>query len=456
VLAPGKDAELAAIMDKSTRAESGEAFETQRTRKDGSIIDISLAISPIRDATGRVTSVSAIARDITSRKKSEAALKRLNDVVQLQRLRDVEVARKRATDLERQVAERQAAETAVRAERDRAQQYLDTAEVALLALDVDGRVTLINRSGCDLLGWTERELVGRDFLETCLPARSRAVLKEKLAAAIIGGLSAVEAHVLTKSGEERLVDWRTTVRRDESEQVVGTFSSGTDITDRNQAVEAVRTAEERMRFALEAAGVGIWDLDYATGSLRWSETLEAQYGLDPGTFDGTFEAFMACIHPDDRESVLETVGKAMASGTDFTIQNRSIWPDGTVQWLNGAGRIHLGLDGTPVRGIGISQNVTARTRAEAELTRLNDEIQLQRLRVFKATMRTVQDIVNNLLNGFQLVQLEAGNQLPPEMLTLIDQMIDEASTKLKALGGLETVKEKEMAVGLGIDYPGSF
>ena len=70
ILAPGRRAEFATILDKSTRGEAGEPFETQRIRKDGSIIDISLAISPIRDSTGRVTSVSAIARDITSRKKA--------------------------------------------------------------------------------------------------------------------------------------------------------------------------------------------------------------------------------------------------------------------------------------------------------------------------------------------------------------------------------------------------
>jgi PAS domain S-box-containing protein len=230
----------------------------------------------------------------------------------------------------------------------------------------------------------------------------------------------------------------------------------TDMTERRQAVETIRAADERTRFALMSAHVGIWDLDYATGSLQWSETLEAQYGLQPGTFAGTFEAFIACIHPDDRESVRETVGTAMASGVDFSIQNRSRWPDGTVQWLSGAGRIYLGPDGTTVRGVGISQNVTGRKHAEVELTRLNDEIQLQRLRVFKATMRTIQDIVNNLLNGFQLVRLEVGSQLPDEMLTLTDQMIEEASWKLKTLGDLETVKEKEMAAGLGIDYPGSF
>ena len=90
----------------------------------------------------------------------------------------------------------------------------------------------------------------------------------------------------------------------------------------------------------------------------------------------------------------------MTSGGDFSTLHRTICPDGTVRWLSGAGRVLLGPDGKPVRGVGISQNVTGRKRAEAELIRLNDEIQLQRLRVFKATMRTVQDIVNNLLKWF--------------------------------------------------------
>ena len=348
-------------------------------------------------------------------------------------------------------------------------------------------------------------------------------------------------------------------------------------TERHQAVEALRTAEERMRFALEAAGVGIWDIDYTSGVLRWSETLEGQYGLQPRTFDGTFEAFMERIHPDDRASVLETVGNAMKAGADFSVQNRSLWPDGTVRWLSGAGRVYLGAHGEPVRGVGISQDVTerkqadetrarlaaivessddaiislgpdgtiltwnsgaerlyrytaneaigrsralivpagkvaettammeraargehgvsfetqrvrkdgsmidvsltispltdsagrvtgvatiarditSRLKAEAELTRLNHEIQLQRLRVFKATIRTVQDIVNNLLNGFHLVRVEGEGHLPAELLSLVDIMVEEAGVKLKTLGELETVNEKEMTIGMGIDYPGS-
>jgi PAS domain S-box-containing protein len=252
-----------------------------------------------------------------------------------------------------------------------------------------------------------------------------------------------------------LIEWRNTLLRDGAGQVIGTFSSGADVTDRSEAVAALRTAEERMRFALEAADVGIWDMDYTTGALRWSPAIEAHYGLRPGTFAGTFDAFLDCIHPEDRASLLARVGEAMTSGADFIVENRSIWPDGTVRWLSGAGRVHLGAHGEPIRGVGISQDITARKHAEAELHRLNDEIQLQRLRVFKATMRTVQDIVNNVLNALQLLHLESDEGAPSAERMLVDRVVQEAVARLKTLGDLETIIEKEMAMGPGIDYPGA-
>jgi two-component system NarL family sensor kinase len=141
------------------------------------------------------------------------------------------------------------------------------------------------------------------------------------------------------------------------------------ITDPNLAFDALLVAEERMRFALENAGVGIWDMDCRTGAFHCSEILETQCGLQPGRFGGTFEALVECIHPDERSSVRETARKAMATGTDFSQENRVIWPDGTVRWLDGAGRFFLGEDGQPVRGVGISRDVTERHTQEEHLDR---------------------------------------------------------------------------------------
>ena len=77
----------------------------------------------------------------------------------------------RAEALEHEILERRHAEAAARHDRDRAQRYLDTADVILLKLDLQGRVALVNRYACDVLGWTAEELLGRDWADTCLPVR---------------------------------------------------------------------------------------------------------------------------------------------------------------------------------------------------------------------------------------------------------------------------------------------
>jgi PAS domain-containing protein len=116
-----------------------------------------------------------------------------------------------------------------------------------------------------------------------------------------------------------------------------------------------------------------------------------------------------------------------------------------IEWRN---TLERDLDGRVIGTLSSGLDITERQRAE-------EEIQLQRLRVFKATMRTVQDIVNNFLNGLQVVHLGLEGQLPPEMQKLADQVIQEAAAKLRALGNLETIEERDMAIGPGIDYPGA-
>ena len=167
----------------------------------------------------------------------------------------------------------------------------------LIALDPDGRIMLANRFACAVLGWTEPELLGRDWFETCLAPRLRAQVKARFGELLRGDVSIAENAVVTRGGEERIVEWRSTLNRDDSGQVIGTLSSGTDVTDRSHAADAVQAAEERMRFALEAAKVGIWEMDCLTGVIAWSPILEAQYGLAQGAFDGTFASFSALHSP---------------------------------------------------------------------------------------------------------------------------------------------------------------
>jgi PAS domain S-box-containing protein len=361
-----------------------------------------IIITSLGDRDARLLGLSAGAEDFLTKPIDRAELcVRVRNLLRLKAYGD-------HSDRYNQVleAEVDSRTTDLRDERDRAQRYLDTAEVILLARDREGRITLVNRYACALLGWSSGELLGREFSTMIVPVRMRSTARARYDEVIHGDSSIIESPVLTRSGEERLIEWRNTLLRDAEEHVVGTFSSGTDITERSRADAALRTAEERMRFALRAADVGIWDMDYTTGVLQWSETSEAHYGLQPGTFAGTFEAFVERIHPDDRQSVIDTMRLAKTTGADFTIPHRSIWPDGRVHWLTGQGRVLLGEHGQPLRGVGITQDATERRTLEKQYQ------QAQKMEAVGQLASGVAHDFNNLLTvilGFsEMMTADAG------------------------------------------------
>ena len=163
--------------------------------------------------------------------------------------RDMGVARKSRDEiidaLKQQVASLEEAQAdsarsehgRVRSERIRARQYLDIVEVIIVALDRQGRVTLINHKGCRVLGYTEDEIIGQNWFKLALPAPARDEAIATFQQLISGQIRPVESFenpVRTRRGEERLVAWRNAILRDEEGRVRGTLSSGEDITERSQ------------------------------------------------------------------------------------------------------------------------------------------------------------------------------------------------------------------------------
>jgi two-component system cell cycle sensor histidine kinase/response regulator CckA len=136
------------------------------------------------------------------------------------------------------ITARKLAEEALRKERDMAQKYLDIAGVIMVALNEWGEITLVNRRGLDILGYGEGELLGRNWFETCVPRSVREQRRESFERLVRGENAPAEHEenpVLTKSGEERLVSWHDTVIRNRAGEIVGTLSSGEDITQRRVA-----------------------------------------------------------------------------------------------------------------------------------------------------------------------------------------------------------------------------
>jgi PAS domain S-box-containing protein len=156
------------------------------------------------------------------------------------------------------VTELKRAEEALRHEKERAQLYLDIAEVVLLAIDADQRVTMINRKGCDLLGYEEPELLGQNWFDLCLPASDRELRRAAFKKRISDNLDPVEYFenlVQTKDGDQRLMAWHNAAVRDDDSRIVATLSSGQDITERRRMQEALIQTEKMMTVGGLAAGM---------------------------------------------------------------------------------------------------------------------------------------------------------------------------------------------------------
>lgn len=144
---------------------------------------------------------------------------------------------------------RRRVEQLLREERDKAQGYLDTVEALIVALDENGAITLVNRKACELLGYTEEQLLGKNWFTTCLPqAQAEEVLGafEQLTAGDLDAFEYYENPITTHSGRERLIAWHNSYLRDAEGNIIGTLSAGEDITLRRRAEDDARQRQAEL------------------------------------------------------------------------------------------------------------------------------------------------------------------------------------------------------------------
>ena len=147
----------------------------------------------------------------------------------------------------------------LRREKERTQHYLDIAGVMLVALDRDGKVTLINKKGCEVLGWDEKSILGKNWFENYLPEYERRAAKNVFQKIMCGKeefAKKYENHVLTREGKILTLAWHNSLLLDPNGTPVGTLSSGEDITDRKKAEEALRLSHEQLFKSQKLEAIG--------------------------------------------------------------------------------------------------------------------------------------------------------------------------------------------------------
>jgi PAS domain S-box-containing protein len=268
------------------------------------------------------------------------------------------------------ISDRKRVVEALRRERDRAQAYLDLAEVMLLALDSNGTISLVNRKGCEILGWPEDELVGRSWFATCLPPELRPEVQSMFDRFFSGTASPAhyaEHEVLTRSGERKLIAWRNVVLRDERGLINGTLSSGEDITDQRRAIEALQKSEQLLRDAQSIANLGNYEIRLPNGRTSWSMQVHSILGTDPDY--GPLEVqnfFERCVHPDDYDKLTAAWTRLIDDKEPMDVEYRIRRPDGSIRHVHSIAHLTHDADSNELV-VGTLHDITERKHTQEEV-----------------------------------------------------------------------------------------
>jgi PAS domain S-box-containing protein len=248
---------------------------------------------------------------------------------------------------------------------------LDAVPYAAIGTDVDGVVRAWNSSAERLYGWTAAEAIGRHIADLTPSPDHRANAAAVMAAVCAGEAWSGEFPVSRKDGSSSLSRTTLTPLLDGG-AVVGILGISQDVS-----VHEVHDSDsgDRLRLALDASGLGTWEWDVGTGRVHWDQRMEEIFGFEPGTFPGTYDAWLDTTHPDDKAYVLSSVQQAVALKSRNTLEHRVVRQDGQVRWIESHSQFAMGDDGT-VRGtIGCVRDITALKNAELERQRLRRQEQ---------------------------------------------------------------------------------
>ncbi|MGM0595138.1 MAG: PAS domain S-box protein, partial [Pseudomonadota bacterium] len=273
----------------------------------------------------------------------------------------------------RDITQKKQAQEALERARQQAQHYLDIAGTMIIALDLEGRLTLANRLTCELLGYTEEELLGQVWFECCIPPSQREGVKtvfEKLPSAKSDALEYFENPVLTRSGEERLIAWHNVLLRDNEGELYGILSSGEDVTEQRQAEARLIASEARLRTLVDTMPDLVWLKDVEGHYLACNPRFERFFGASEAKIIGKTDYDFVDRELADffREHDL----RAMAAGSPSRNEETLNFADGSytgtfetikTPMLDRAGQL-IGV-------LGIARDITQRKQQLAHIERLS-------------------------------------------------------------------------------------
>lgn len=247
------------------------------------------------------------------------------------------------------------------------QRAIERAGDAIFITDRDGTITYVNPAFESLTGFTSSEAIGRNPRILKSGEMDEQHFESLWTTILAGEVWDEEIVNARKSGDHYYAEQTIAPIPDRTGDVDGFVAIQRDVTARKERERELEQAEQRLSFALEAADAAVWEVDLESNEIVWDESMEQVVGLDPGSFEGTYDAVADRVHPDDYDDIRATIDKAIEQGGKTRHELRFVDGSGEIQWLDTRARVFADSEGEPSRMVGISIDVTERKEREREL-----------------------------------------------------------------------------------------
>jgi len=262
-------------------------------------------------------------------------------------------------------------EDALRRERDRARQYLEVAGVMMMALDVQGRVTMLNRRGAEILECSPEEVIGQDWCANFLAPAWRSRVRKVFQEIVAGNATLYEHHenpILTRSGKELIISWHNVPLYDEKGHIVGILSSGLDVTEERRMQRQLAANQARLHELLENANDVIYLHDLEGRLLSVNRRGQRALGWSHKELQARrIQDFLPTER--DRSQYAQTLAALQKQETAL-VQVQVINRAGELlDWEIGVRLVREADDSVTVQGI--ARDITERKRLEEQLLRVS-------------------------------------------------------------------------------------
>ncbi|MEO6739046.1 MAG: PAS domain S-box protein [Chthoniobacteraceae bacterium] len=242
----------------------------------------------------------------------------------------------------------------------------ELAAVGVALVSKDGAWLDVNQRLCDIVGYTREELLGLTFQDITHPDDLDADLghvRQMLAGDI--RTYAMEKRYIRRGGGIVWIALTVSLVRETSGAPKYFISVIENITERKRTEEALRESEARLRMAVKAANIGLWDWDLQTNAVYFSPEWKSQIGYRGDELANRFEEWQGRVHPEDLDPVLRKLAAYFDNPqSPHEVELRLRHKDGSYRWIYGQGDMLRDAAGKPVRMLGCHIDVTERKRAE--------------------------------------------------------------------------------------------